>query len=84
MWPDGPFVRTMEARIPRDLRPDEQAEAVREARMVQDAVLELASEVRDYVRWRKRKRLPPVAIAREAGVSRARVTALEQGANWPR
>jgi len=65
LWPAA------EARIPKNLPAEELAIARREARMVQEAVRELAEEVRDYLRWRKRKRLPATTVARAARGARA-------------
>jgi hypothetical protein len=43
-----------------DLSREEHAEAQRQARVVEAAVVELAREVQEFMRWRKHKRLPDI------------------------
>ncbi len=83
-WPDGPFVRAVSARIPDDLPAPERQRAEQAARIAEEAVRELAEEVREHLRWRRQTKVPATTVARHVAVSRARIAAFENGTNWPR
>lgn len=83
-WPFGAKVPAISNRIPRGLAATERAQAERQAMLAEEAAHELADEVQLHMRWKGRYKLSTSAIAREAGVSRARIAAFEQGTNWPR
>jgi hypothetical protein len=83
-WPYGAKVPAIRNRIPRGLAPAERAQAERQAMLADEAAHELAEEVKEHLKWKGRRKLSTSAIARETGVSRARIAAFEQGTNWPR
>jgi hypothetical protein len=83
-WPDRPFVRAVTARIPDDLPAPERQRAEQAARVAEEAVGELAEEVREHLRWRRQTKMPATTVARHAAFSRARIAAFENGTNWPR
>jgi hypothetical protein len=76
--------RVLSAHIPRDLAREEREHAERAADVAEEAVRELAEEVREHLHWRWRKKVPASTVARNAAVSRARIAALKSGTSWPR
>jgi DNA-binding XRE family transcriptional regulator len=78
-WPEGPFVSLLQRSVDQKLTGFARQQAELAARAGDDAVMELAAEVLELLRWRKLRRLSAQQLARRAGVSRDRLAVLEKG-----